>query len=60
MEFTGYFIDEILRMWPPATGTLARVAKEDVKIGDFNIPKDTIVGTNILGLMHNPKYYDKP
>ena len=60
MEFTGYFIDEVLRMWPPATGTLARIAKEDIKIGPFSIPKGMLVGTNILGLMHNPKYYDKP
>lgn len=60
MEFTEYFIDEILRMWPPATGTLARVAKEDIKIGAFSIPKGTLVGSNILGLMHNPKYYNKP
>jgi cytochrome P450 len=47
-------------MWPPATGTLARVAKEDTKIGPFNITKDMVVGVNILGLMHNPKYYDHP
>jgi cytochrome P450 len=60
MQFTEYFIDEVLRMWPPATGTLARVAKEDIKIGPFNITKDMVVGCNILGLMHNPKYYDHP
>ena len=56
----GYFLDECLRMWPPATGILARVTREDVKIGPYNIPADMLIGTNILGLMHNPKYYENP
>lgn len=56
----GYFMDEVLRMWPPATGNLARVAKEDITIGPFSIPKGMLMGTNILGLMQNPKYYDAP
>lgn len=54
------FLDEVLRMWPPATGNLARVAKEDVKLGPYSIPKGTIMGSNLLGLMMNPKYYDNP
>lgn len=60
MEFTGFFIDEVLRMWPPATGTLARLPKEEMKIGPYTVNKDTIIGINILGLMHNPKYYKDP
>ena len=47
-------------MWSPATGIMTRVAREDIKIGPYNIPKDMCVGINIIGLMHNPKYYDKP
>jgi cytochrome P450 len=49
----GKFLDECLRMWPPAVGILCRVAREDVKIGPFDIPKGMLVGTNIIGLMHN-------
>lgn len=47
-------------MWPPATGILARVTREDTQIGPYQIPAGTLIGTNILGLMHNPKYYEKP
>lgn len=54
------FLDECLRMWPPAVGILLRVAKEDMKLGPYQIPKDTLVGTNIVGLMHNPLYYKNP
>lgn len=47
-------------MWPPATGILARVTREDTQIGPYKIPGGTLVGTNIIGLMHNPKYYENP
>lgn len=47
-------------MWPPVTGTLARLPKEDMMIGPYKVNKGTIIGTNILALMHNPKYYDHP
>ena len=47
-------------MWPPATGLLTRVAKEDVKIGPYLIPKGTLTGISLIGLMYNPKYYEQP
>lgn len=47
-------------MWPPAVGILLRVARRDLVLGPYNIPKDTLVGTNIIGLMYNPKYYKNP
>jgi cytochrome P450 len=56
----GNFLDECLRMWPPATGILARVTREPVKIGPYSLPEGMLIGTNILGLMHNPKYYEDP
>ena len=56
----GKFLDECLRMWPPATGPFARVTRDDMKIGPYNLPKNSCVGINIIGLMHNPKYYSEP
>lgn len=53
-------MDECLRMWPPATGILLRRTRRDIKIGPYELPKDMLVGTNIIGLMHNPKYYKDP
>jgi cytochrome P450 len=47
-------------MWPPATGVLARVTREETKIGPYTLPADMLIGTNIIGLMHNPKFYDNP
>ena len=56
----GKFMDECLRLWPPAVGTLLRTTRKDVKIGPYEILKGNLVGTNIIGLMHNPKYYKDP
>lgn len=47
-------------MWPPATGILARKTREEMKIGPYTLPADMLVGTNIIGLMHNPKFYHNP
>lgn len=47
-------------MWPPAVGILLRVAKEDMNLGPYQIPRGTLVGTNMIGLMHNPLYYNSP
>lgn len=60
LDFTGKFLDECLRMWPPAVGILVRVARQDLQIGPYQIPKGMCVGTNIIGLMHNEKYYQNP
>lgn len=53
-------MDECLRLWPPAVGVLLRTTRKDIKIGPYEIPKGMLVGTNIIGLMHNPKYYKDP
>lgn len=47
-------------MWPPAVGVLLRIAKEDMNLGPYQISKGMLVGTNIIGLMHNPLYYKNP
>lgn len=60
MEFTGHFIDEVLRMWPPIAQPLERVAMVDVQIGPYKIQKGDIIGTSILACAHNPKYFENP
>lgn len=31
-----------------------------MNLGPYQIPKGTLVGTNIIGLMNNPLYYNNP
>ena len=54
------FLDECLRMWPPAVGVLNRLTVSETKIGPYTVPAGFNVGTNILGLMYNSKYYNNP
>lgn len=54
------FLDECLRMWPPTVGVLLRVAKNDMQIGPYKVPKGMLVGTNLIGVLNNPKYYENP
>jgi cytochrome P450 len=60
LDYTEKFLKECLRMWPPAVGILTRVVTKDHQLGPFKLKKDSLIGTNILGLMHNPKYYKNP
>ena len=43
MEFTEHFIDEVLRMWTPVPQHLERIAKVDVQIGPYKIPKGPLI-----------------
>ena len=60
IKYVGKFLNECLRMWPPATGILLRVTKNDMELGPYRVPGGMLVGTSIVGLMHNPKYYKNP
>lgn len=54
------FLDECLRMWPPTVGVLLRVAKHDMQMGPYQVRKGMLVGTNLIGVLNNPKFYENP
>lgn len=60
MEYTSKFLDECLRMWAPAVGVLSRLTREETTIGPYKLPPDFNVGTNILGLGYNTRFYTNP
>jgi cytochrome P450 len=49
LPFLGAFIKECLRLYPPAAGVFQRRAVEDVRIGEWLVPKGSLV--NILSLI---------
>jgi cytochrome P450 len=54
-------IDESLRMCPPVSAAPWRVVqKGGQRIGSYDIPEGTEVGTSLYSLMHNPAYFDEP
>jgi len=60
LEFLTAFLKECLRMYPPAVGPMARVAKVDHQIGNIHVKRGTVVNISIIGLLYNPKFYENP
>jgi cytochrome P450 len=52
-------VNESLRIIPPVP-EVDKETDEDMFIGDFFVPKGTMVGINIYGLHHNPKIWENP
>jgi cytochrome P450 len=49
LPYLGAFVKECLRLYPPAVGVFQRKAVEDVRIGDWHVPKGSLV--NILSII---------
>ena len=54
------FTKEVLRVYPPAPGTLPRIANEDHEIGDFKVKKGTIISAFFTPSLFNPKFFKDP
>uniref|UniRef100_T1JYL6 Cytochrome P450 n=1 Tax=Tetranychus urticae TaxID=32264 RepID=T1JYL6_TETUR len=60
MPFTMAFIHEIHRIGSVVANNLLRRASSDTKIGNYNIPKDTLVIFNFWSVNHDPKLWPNP
>lgn len=60
MPFTMAFIHEVLRIRPPVPLNLLRRATADIKIGEYLIPRETIVTLNLWAVNHDPKLWTDP
>ncbi|KAG2211279.1 hypothetical protein INT47_006399 [Mucor saturninus] len=60
MVFLNMVIKENLRIIPPIVWTQPRIVTEDTELGDFMIPKGTIVTTDILGAQLDETIWENP
>ncbi|XP_015783573.1 cytochrome P450 2C70 [Tetranychus urticae] len=60
MPFTMAFIHEIHRIGSVVANNLLRRAASDTKIGNYNIPKDTLVILNFWSVNRDPKLWPNP
>mgnify|MGYP000906918675 CR=1 FL=1 len=60
MEYLNAFVKELLRMYPTTPILFHRIVTEDTMLGDVKIPKDYGLTINLVGVAHNPKFFDKP
>ena len=59
MDYLDMCISETLRMFPPGP-RVDRVANEDYKYKDLNIPKGTPICISIYAIHHDPEIYPEP
>lgn len=54
LPYLQNIISEALRLHPPAPLLLPHYSSEDCTIGGFNVPKDTIILTNVWAIHRDP------
>lgn len=59
LPYTEMVVKESLRLYPPAFG-FGRVATEDLQLGDYFVPKDTVVAVTSYIVHHSPRWWDEP
>ncbi len=59
LSYSKQVLQEVMRLYPPAW-IMDRVPLEDDKLGEFDLPKGTIVNLFIYGAHRNPKYWENP
>ena len=59
LPYTDAVIKESMRVYPPVA-VLGREATEDVVVGDYLIPQDTVVIVSQWVMHHSPEYFDEP
>ena len=60
LEYLSWVIKEALRMQPPVPCTTRLICSEDVKVGKYNIMKDSQFQINIQGLHYNSNEWPNP
>jgi cytochrome P450 len=59
LQYTEMVVKEAMRMYPPAP-SVGRQAIEDVQIGDYLLPKDTLVMIHPHLIHRDPRWWDDP
>ncbi len=59
LQYSKKVLQETMRLYPPAW-IMDRVPLEDDQLGEFDLPKGTIVNLFIYGTHRNPTYWENP
>jgi cytochrome P450 len=60
LKYLNLVILESLRLFPPAIGTFAREASEDLLIGGFEVPKKSFIWTFSFVTQRDPRWFPRP
>ncbi len=59
LPYTDMVVKESMRLYPPAYG-FSRWAIEDTQIGNYDVPKGSVVGVSTYATHHDPRWWDAP
>ena len=60
LHYLGLVVKEIMRLYSPSPGLLARRALEDVRIGDWLLPKGSVVSIMSVLPHHDARWFPDP
>ncbi|CAE7074000.1 unnamed protein product [Rhizoctonia solani] len=60
LPYTDAFVQEIMRMFPPAPLGLPHLATEDIDFQGYQIPKGSTINVNIWALLRDPNHFSSP
>eukprot|EP01125_Pyxidicula_operculata_P001253 TRINITY_DN11160_c0_g1_i1.p1 TRINITY_DN11160_c0_g1~~TRINITY_DN11160_c0_g1_i1.p1 ORF type:complete len:487 (+),score=77.80 TRINITY_DN11160_c0_g1_i1:104-1564(+) len=60
LPYTSCVIKEAQRLYPGSVGLGGRIISEDSQLGDYFIPKGSLVSINVYALHRSPEYFRDP
>ncbi|KEP48275.1 O-methylsterigmatocystin oxidoreductase [Rhizoctonia solani 123E] len=60
LPYTEAFVQEIMRMFPPAPLGLSHFTTEAIQFQGYEIPKGSTINANIWAILRDPNHYSSP
>ena len=60
LAYTEMVVKESLRLYPPAWSLNPRQARRDLKLGEYTIPKNSMILVMPYVIHHNPRFFPEP
>jgi cytochrome P450 len=60
LEYMNCFIKELMRLYTPLANIPAKITSKEVILGDYFIPKGTLIRISILDIHTNEEFYESP